>query len=106
MRLAKNLKPVTDPPDKPTSIRKLSHGFHQGSKPSDGSRAQIVAVSKPARENHAISAAQIAILMPKHHGLMPSKFDSMPTIAIRPGPRKDRDPKPHQTTKRRKVGRA
>ena len=106
MRLAQNLKPIADAPDKSASTRKLGNGLHQRRKPSDGPRTQVVAIREPTRKNHAISAAQIPILVPEHHRLMPGQLDRVPAIAIRPRPGKHRDPKPHQRTTRPKVGRA
>ena len=70
MRFAENLKAIADAPNESSSVGKLGDGFHQRSKPSDGSGAQIVAVREPAGEDHTVRALQIPIFVPQHHGFV------------------------------------
>jgi hypothetical protein len=95
MRLAENLKPVADPPDKSTSVGELNDGLHQGRKPSHRTRPKIIAIREAARQDDAVRALKIAILVPQHDSLLTRKFDRVRAIPIRPSTGENGDPEPH-----------
>src|SRR6185312_2764557 len=66
MRLTQDLKSVTDANDQPTAGGKLLHRLHDGGKPRDRSRTQIVAIGKTARHDDRVAILQVSRLMPQH----------------------------------------
>src|SRR5687768_1628946 len=62
--LLQNLEPVADAEHGLAGLGKCLNGRHDGRKTRDGSRAEIVAVGKPSRQNHDVGIADGRVLVP------------------------------------------
>src|SRR5467141_4485712 len=69
-RFAKNLKAVADAEDKSAGAREFLHRAHHGRKPRNRARAQVIAISKPARQNDGVKTSDL-------FGLMPQEFNRL-----------------------------
>src|SRR6266853_4447424 len=69
-RLAKNLKAVADAEDKSAGAREFLNRAHHGRKPRNRARAQVIAISKAARQNDGVKTHDLCGLMPEEFNLL------------------------------------
>lgn len=63
-RFAQDLKAIANPQNEPPALRKLLHRSHYRRESCQGTRAQVIAVRKPARYDHRVVTTQIRVAMP------------------------------------------
>src|SRR5437763_4678586 len=68
-RLAQDLKPVADAEHGAAGARMVGHRRHDRGKPRDGTRAEVVAVAEPSREDHDVGSLQGGVLVPDEIGV-------------------------------------
>src|SRR5262249_46539369 len=87
---AENLEAVADAEHAPASRGVARDRPHDGREARDGAAAQIVAVREAPRQDHAVDALQVRILVPEHHAVVAEHMVGHPqhvAIVVRPGKR-------------------
>jgi hypothetical protein len=95
--LAEDLEAVADPEDESTLRRESAHGLHSGREPGDRAAAQIVAVRKPAGENHRVHLGERLFRVPDEAYVGAERRERPGRIAVVVRAREDenRDPRRH-----------
>src|SRR5450830_621124 len=90
------LEAVADAQDHASPAGKPDHRLHERCEPRDGSRPQVIAVRKTARQDHAVEARQVRLAMPEILDI-PAKniVKSTVRIYVAVGTREDGNRKPH-----------
>src|SRR5258708_26894733 len=84
-RLAQDLKPIADAPHQTAPVGELADLLHHRSEPGDRPGAQVVAVCKAARQDHAVAAFEVGVLVPQV-GEVRAQYlvDHPAAVAVRP----------------------
>ena len=64
---AQHLEAVADAEHQATGVRELDDALHDRREARHGAAAQVVAVGKPAGQDDAVDALEVAILVPQRH---------------------------------------
>src|SRR5712692_9093308 len=96
---AKDLEAVADAPHQAAAIGELAYLLHHGCEARDRSGAQVIAVCKPARQDDAVAALEVRVLVPEVLKLRAEDLVDHPAaVAVRPRAREDHDSELHRRT--------
>ena len=94
VRLAQHLEAVADPEHRPALAREARDLIHDRRKAGDRTNPQVVAIGKPARDDHRVDALQVAVRVPEVLRLEPRALHGEEGVVLVARAREEHDADP------------